>query len=228
LTVRKIMERVTIEFDNNEAITFDVVPPRFIDGWNGTIYIYRKTYVFAVLEGTTKGKGTKAFEIANCRPLVKALDSLIKRCGKQGKTPDESVVDACVSLKEMIVVTEVTEEQTCSNCGKKGDTSGSMLEGQKGLKLSKCGGCQSLYYCSQHCAKEHWKVHKKDCRTCERGLAIDPGHIILQDKNYEDFQCLFEFVMEGTTAPVTKHKLFKQGDGWYCPNDVSQKYYFLN
>jgi hypothetical protein len=33
------------------------------------------------------------------------------------------------------------------------------------MKLGKCSGCQSVYYCSQECQKRHWKVHKKVCRS---------------------------------------------------------------
>lgn len=31
--------------------------------------------------------------------------------------------------------------------------------------LSKCGKCKRVSYCSQDCQKEHWKNHKRACRS---------------------------------------------------------------
>jgi hypothetical protein len=31
------------------------------------------------------------------------------------------------------------------------------------LKLSRCGACKKVAYCSKGCQKAHWNVHKQQC-----------------------------------------------------------------
>jgi hypothetical protein len=32
-------------------------------------------------------------------------------------------------------------------------------------KLSRCAGCSVAYFCSKDCQKQHWGVHKADCKA---------------------------------------------------------------
>ena len=41
----------------------------------------------------------------------------------------------------------------CAYCAKTSLTTG----------MRKCGGCQTMRYCNQNCAKKHWKSHKTEC-----------------------------------------------------------------
>lgn len=44
----------------------------------------------------------------------------------------------------------------CANCGE--------LESSSAQKLSRCTGCEVVYYCGRKCQKAHWKVHKSYCK----------------------------------------------------------------
>ena len=48
---------------------------------------------------------------------------------------------------------EIVEFSVCANCGH---------VAQK--KLLKCAACKSVYYCNRACQKNHWLVHKKECK----------------------------------------------------------------
>ncbi|XP_011636441.1 histone-lysine N-methyltransferase SMYD3 isoform X2 [Pogonomyrmex barbatus] len=48
------------------------------------------------------------------------------------------------------VVRSVVREERCDYCLQSG-------------KLSKCSGCQYVYYCDRKCQKESWPIHKAEC-----------------------------------------------------------------
>lgn len=35
-------------------------------------------------------------------------------------------------------------------------------------KLSKCSGCQYVYYCDRNCQRESWPIHKTECANLKR------------------------------------------------------------
>ncbi|KAJ5767030.1 uncharacterized protein N7511_004646 [Penicillium nucicola] len=41
------------------------------------------------------------------------------------------------------------------------------------LILKKCGGCNSIWYCSKTCQKQDWDSHKDDCKATTRSQAIN-------------------------------------------------------
>ena len=55
----------------------------------------------------------------------------------------------------------------------------------------KCGKCQSVFYCSEECQKQHWKkCHKKAC-------SAKPRHLYSFDTNIDQFRSLSEDAFEG-------------------------------
>jgi hypothetical protein len=40
-----------------------------------------------------------------------------------------------------------------------------------GVKLKKCGNCQTAFYCDQTCQRSHWTHHKSECMKCAELLA---------------------------------------------------------
>ncbi|MCF7900289.1 zinc finger MYND domain-containing protein [Candidatus Babeliales bacterium] len=46
----------------------------------------------------------------------------------------------------------------CAACFKKQENM------EDGIKMKKCGGCESIFYCSQECQKIDWKKHKEVCK----------------------------------------------------------------
>ena len=47
------------------------------------------------------------------------------------------------------------ETWQCDACGKESD-----------IKLQRCGGCKSVYYCDAKCQQRHWNAgHKNECKT---------------------------------------------------------------
>ncbi|KAI1792277.1 hypothetical protein LXA43DRAFT_1082220 [Ganoderma leucocontextum] len=52
--------------------------------------------------------------------------------------------------------TPVTTLTTCSKCRK---------EKSKDLKLLRCSGCRTTFYCSEACQKSDWKAHKLRCKN---------------------------------------------------------------
>ena len=47
------------------------------------------------------------------------------------------------------------ETWQCDACGKESD-----------IKLQRCGGCKSVYYCDAKCQQQHWNAgHKNECKT---------------------------------------------------------------
>ena len=51
---------------------------------------------------------------------------------------------------------------SCAQCNVDGITGSN-------LKLMRCGGCQSVWYCCVECQKEHWPKHKKFCKARRAG-----------------------------------------------------------
>ncbi|KAJ7734180.1 hypothetical protein DFH07DRAFT_1065295 [Mycena maculata] len=45
----------------------------------------------------------------------------------------------------------------CTNC----------FKNEPGLKLSRCGKCKGVWYCSHECQKNHWPVHKQVCTNVD-------------------------------------------------------------
>ncbi|KAH8101077.1 hypothetical protein BXZ70DRAFT_107136 [Cristinia sonorae] len=39
------------------------------------------------------------------------------------------------------------------------------------VKLSRCAGCQHIFYCSKECQKQNWKLHKDSCKEVGRAKA---------------------------------------------------------
>ena len=49
----------------------------------------------------------------------------------------------------------VVETWQCDACGKESD-----------IKLQRCGGCKSVYYCDAKCQQRHWNAgHKNECKV---------------------------------------------------------------
>ncbi|XP_036143556.1 histone-lysine N-methyltransferase SMYD3 [Monomorium pharaonis] len=47
----------------------------------------------------------------------------------------------------------------CDNCLKSG-------------KLSRCSGCQYVYYCDRNCQKESWPIHKIECACLKKAIIV--------------------------------------------------------
>jgi hypothetical protein len=78
----------------------------------------------------------------------------------------------------------------CSSCG--------VTETQLGRLLFKCMGCKNEYYCSKSCQRQHWAVHKPECRKTkeqrlrdslseifffeDQGAIDDALKVVLQDR----------------------------------------------
>ena len=61
--------------------------------------------------------------------------------------------------KEYRRVFGYSQTRVCENCEE---------QGKGGVeKMKKCGGCNSVRYCSLVCQKEHWKSHKTDCKRLQ-------------------------------------------------------------
>ncbi len=53
-----------------------------------------------------------------------------------------------------------TYDKWCLACGKKKKTA---LSAGDGIKVKRCAGCRSVYFCSDKCQRDAWPVHKKHC-----------------------------------------------------------------
>ena len=56
-----------------------------------------------------------------------------------------------------------TEEKACAHCG------------LKEKKLSECGRCRSIYFCSRECQKAHHPIHKLTCHKLKSEHALVPA-----------------------------------------------------
>ena len=36
------------------------------------------------------------------------------------------------------------------------------------IKLKRCKGCKSVWYCDAKCQVKHWKTHKRDCKSIKK------------------------------------------------------------
>ena len=52
----------------------------------------------------------------------------------------------------------------CNACAYCGVIASSGNDKKSPTRVSKCGGCQSVAYCSKQCQKKHWKQHKGICK----------------------------------------------------------------
>ncbi|KAJ7185539.1 hypothetical protein C8R46DRAFT_1342788 [Mycena filopes] len=51
------------------------------------------------------------------------------------------------------------------------------IEGRNCAKLSRCGGCSKVVYCSSHCQRMAWKVHKSVCKTGKARTQMLPSQV---------------------------------------------------
>lgn len=56
------------------------------------------------------------------------------------------------------------ETGTCRNCGKIAPL---ICSGCKGLPAARGNGTTVTRYCTKECQKEHWTIHKKDCKAAK-------------------------------------------------------------
>ena len=83
-------------------------------------------------------------------------------CVARSKKEEEEEFVIILSIftpKEYKRVFGDSQTRYCENCEK---------QGKGGVeKMEKCGGCNSVRYCSLECQKEHWKSHKTDCKKLQ-------------------------------------------------------------
>merc|ERR1712098_436129 len=48
----------------------------------------------------------------------------------------------------------IDKEKECANC----------MEKRPINQLKTCGRCRKVLYCGADCQKQHWKLHKKECK----------------------------------------------------------------
>ena len=67
---------------------------------------------------------------------------------------DNENLEGCKGAKEIVEILRKSVSNHCGTCGK------------EGIKLTQCGKCYSIYYCSRECQGEDWKEgkHKEDCK----------------------------------------------------------------
>jgi ankyrin repeat protein len=51
-------------------------------------------------------------------------------------------------------------EHLCVGCGRIGESEGK----EESADLKMCSRCRWVRYCSKECQKEHWPVHRPDCK----------------------------------------------------------------
>ncbi|KAJ7504839.1 hypothetical protein B0H11DRAFT_1979569 [Mycena galericulata] len=75
--------------------------------------------------------------------------------------PDnEANFQAIAASKANIRTTRDAIHTACTNCFKN--------DGEEpDLKMSRCGGCKEVWYCSKECQKKHWRTHKAFCTRGE-------------------------------------------------------------
>ena len=75
------------------------------------------------------------------------------------------------------------ETWQCDACGKESD-----------IKLQRCGGCKSVYYCDAKCQQQDWNAgHKNECKTIKAQKSKEKfetrtkkGHLQIEEYNLKD------------------------------------------
>ncbi len=70
-------------------------------------------------------------------------------------------------------------KHTCANCEEVFDET---------VKLSKCGKCKVMHYCSEECQKEDWPRHKEECTKIESVMGLN--HAITSAEKVSDFDAI--------------------------------------
>jgi hypothetical protein len=91
----------------------------------------------------------------------RAIRMHLLRCGREDrlKTTDEQLVTALQKLPVTITAGVGDDSVTtacCAFCEESPE--------RAALKLSLCGRCEQVTYCSTGCQKAHWKIHKQQCK----------------------------------------------------------------
>lgn len=97
-------------------------------------------------------KALKLAKQAKLKEEIVDLKKDLKRIRKKKKAPLEKVKEAKMSKKEYRKMQNFSESRACAYCGKNDG------------KLSNCGGCESVCYCSRAHQKADWQNHKKLCK----------------------------------------------------------------
>ena len=62
----------------------------------------------------------------------------------------------------------------------------------KKKSMQRCSACNETYYCSQACQKEHWKIHKKDCKELQEFNRSRKSQKNLSSENFQSIHETFE------------------------------------
>jgi len=92
------------------------------------------------------GVGSKNLEAA--RHQGRVIDLMLRHCPPTSRLV-HGIIDALPRPRSNDGSVD-TGSRACANCPKQGKV--------------KCGACAKVRYCSKQCQKQHWKVHKKDCK----------------------------------------------------------------
>jgi len=96
---------------------------------------------------------TSGTSSALAKVSAKAIAQVTKECQTNFKTR-VSKSSTMSNRGQPVMKFQPISRQTCSNCG---------LTSKK--CKSSCGACSGLiYYCNRQCQKNHWKLHKPNCR----------------------------------------------------------------
>ena len=88
-----------------------------------------------------------------------------------GSSPTDSLSSALNTLKTSSSSASITEDLPgkCASCHK---VAAMTCKDCKDLPTKHGSGCSSTYYCSRDCQREHWKVHKQDCKAAKARRTI--------------------------------------------------------
>ena len=96
--------------------------------------IVKKTFTVASLENEEGDEDTGPY-----------IPSAPPRRPIKNESPTEEEIDAYMEACRLA-------KPYCENCGK------------TDVPLFACSGCKQVKYCSKECQKEHWRIHKPDCK----------------------------------------------------------------
>ena len=105
------------------------------------------------------GTALSAWAPAAARPSTPACHDI--QAGQQGRSSirESDALSKTTQQLAKLFVCESFNPQACCPCGQW------QIGADSQLRLQRCARCESVWYCSAACQKEHWPMHKADCRA---------------------------------------------------------------
>eukprot|EP00743_Colponemidia_sp_Colp-15_P005723 GILK01006153.1.p1 GENE.GILK01006153.1~~GILK01006153.1.p1 ORF type:complete len:410 (-),score=96.14 GILK01006153.1:62-1291(-) len=171
---------VAVCFANRRGDAFDDTEEDMrekVVGWcveNGLEYIFDDAHEYITRPAANARKGLFENEKEGVERLIEALEcNMWSNMEPKSQSKDRQPLTSASSESATAASSSSTVEPTreVNSASKIQEAPASCVNCGSTTKLSKCGGCHRVHFCSRDCQKQSWKAHKKVCKEYQEEAA---------------------------------------------------------